>query len=294
MKKVICWWSGGITSAVACKLAIDLYDKDNCRVIMLDTKNEHKDTYRFKRDCEKWYDLEIEVLSVIGDTYKSIEDVWYKHKQLNTANGAVCSYMLKRKVREKWEKSNEWSYQVFGFEFENKEINRAKALKLNHSHTNPIFPLLMFGLSKQDCIEIVNNENIKIPVPYQLGYQNNNCLKTGCISGGIGYWQKIQREMPDVFSKMAKIEHDLTSLRGYQVTMLKDQSKEARDKIKETGDKRAGLVFLKKHKDYPYNKCIDDMNGREPEPLTDCNGFCGVNDLVDVKKQENQLNFEVI
>ena len=49
--KVICWWSGGITSAVACKLAIDLYGKENCRVIMLDTKNEHEDTYRFKDDC---------------------------------------------------------------------------------------------------------------------------------------------------------------------------------------------------------------------------------------------------
>ena len=35
---IICWWSGGVTSAVACKLAIDLYGKDQCKVIMLDTK----------------------------------------------------------------------------------------------------------------------------------------------------------------------------------------------------------------------------------------------------------------
>lgn len=38
MKDIICWWSGGITSAVACKLAIDMYGKDRCRVIMIDTK----------------------------------------------------------------------------------------------------------------------------------------------------------------------------------------------------------------------------------------------------------------
>jgi PP-loop superfamily ATP-utilizing enzyme len=37
--KVIAWWSGGITSAVACKIAIDLFGKENCRVIMIDTKN---------------------------------------------------------------------------------------------------------------------------------------------------------------------------------------------------------------------------------------------------------------
>ena len=48
---IICWWSGGITSAVACKLAIDEYGTGNCKVIMLDTRNEHDDTYRFLSDC---------------------------------------------------------------------------------------------------------------------------------------------------------------------------------------------------------------------------------------------------
>ena len=53
-KKIICWWSGGITSAVACKTALDLFkDKNECRVVMIDTGNEDEDTYRFKTDCEK-------------------------------------------------------------------------------------------------------------------------------------------------------------------------------------------------------------------------------------------------
>jgi len=38
MKKIICWWSGGITSAVACKIAIDSFGIENCQVIMIDTK----------------------------------------------------------------------------------------------------------------------------------------------------------------------------------------------------------------------------------------------------------------
>ena len=41
MEKVIAWWSGGITSAVACKLAIDFYGKDNVQVLFIDTQNEH-------------------------------------------------------------------------------------------------------------------------------------------------------------------------------------------------------------------------------------------------------------
>ena len=42
--KIICWWSGGITSAVACHISITMYGKDNCKVIMIDTHNEDPDT----------------------------------------------------------------------------------------------------------------------------------------------------------------------------------------------------------------------------------------------------------
>ncbi len=66
MSKVIAWWSGGITSAVACKLAIDFYGKDNVQVLFIDTKNEHEDTYRFLKDCQKWYGCLIgSILSLI-------------------------------------------------------------------------------------------------------------------------------------------------------------------------------------------------------------------------------------
>lgn len=283
MHKVICWWSGGITSAVACKIIIDKYGKDNCRVIMLDTGNEHQDTYRFLKDCEKWYGIDIELLK--STVYNTIEDTWYKHLSLNTATGAICSYMLKRKVREKWEKNNEYSHQVFGFEYNKKEINRAKALELNHPHTKPIFPLIDVKMDKQDCINYVNNVGIKIPEAYSLGFNNNNCLNTGCVQGGIGYWKKIQKEMPDLFEKMAKVEFDLTRLKGKPVTMLKDQSKKA--KLQGTE-----LVFLKKHPDYPNHKSIDDMRGRKVQPLQECNGFCGINDLNERNKTEDELNLE--
>lgn len=88
-KKIICWWSGGVTSAVACKLAIDLFGKDKCQVIMIDTKNEDDDTYRFKNDCEKWYGLPIASITAIGTKYESIQDVWIKKLSLNTATGAI-------------------------------------------------------------------------------------------------------------------------------------------------------------------------------------------------------------
>lgn len=289
MKPIICWWSGGITSAVACKIAIDIYGKENCKVIMIDTMNEHDDTYRFKKDCEKWYGLPVDIISGIPGDYESVKDTWYKHLSLNTATGAICSYKLKRVVREKWQKLNEFSRQVFGFEFNKSEFNRARGLTSNHPNSKPIFPLLMLGYDKEKCIDVIKETGIEVPEAYRLGFQNNNCLKTGCVQGGIGYWFKMKADHYDKFLEMSKVEHELTDLKGQPVTMLKCQSNESKAKAKI--EKYADLVFLVKHPKYPNHKCIDDMQGRAVEPLMDCNGFCGTNDLNPPSKTEQELNW---
>jgi hypothetical protein len=291
MGKVICWWSGGVTSAVACKKSLELFGKENCRVVFMDTKNEHDDTYRFLEDCQKWYGVSIETISDIGTKYESIQDVWLKHESLNISKGAICSYKLKRVVREKWQKTVDFSHQVFGFEFDRKEFNRALSMTLNNPEIKPIYPLLMLGINKDDCFKIVREAGIQIPAMYLLGFNNNNCFKTGCVQGGIGYWKKMQRDFPDKFDEMAALEHRLSNMRGYPITMLKDQGKEAKAKVKE-GKIKETLVFLKPHPDFPKNKSLDNMKERAVEALQDCNGFCGVDDLNPKKEAVEDLNFQ--
>jgi len=278
--KIICWWSGGITSAVACKIAIDHYGKEKCRSIFIDTGNEDYDTYRFKKDCEKWYGIEIESITGLSkEKFPTIQSVWRHYKSLNVANGAICSSTLKRDVRLKWQKENHYKHQVFGFDID--EPKRAKGMKINYLKAKAIYPLLLFAYSKKDCLNIVEQAGIKVPLAYVLGFKNNNCLKTMCIQGGIGYWQKVSRDMPEKFETMAAMEHELTDLKGEAVTMLKDQSK------------GGGLVFLKPHKDYPEIKDISMMKGREPKPLMECNGFgCAVNDLQPKNETENEINYQ--
>jgi hypothetical protein len=275
-KKIICWWSGGITSAVACKLAMDIFTPDVCDLVFIDTKNEDEDTYRFKDDCELWYGKQIK--SISRNDVNDIRDVWYKYNSLNVAKGAICSTVLKREVREKYQKENpNFLYQVFGFDID--EPKRAKAMTKNYSGIRPIYPLLFFGYDKKQCIDIVLSQGIRVPRSYEWGFNNNNCLGTGCVQGGIGYWQKISVDRPDLFDNMAKVEHELTDRKGSPVTMLKDQSKDG------------GLVFLKPHPNYPDIKDISMMKGRRPKPLMECNGFCGVNDL-DKNETENEINYE--
>lgn len=285
LNKIICWFSGGVTSAVASKKASEIYGVDNCRFIMIDTFNEDEDTYRFKSDCEKWYGKKIETISAIPDKYNNIVEVWEKYLSLNVAHGAICSSELKREVRKRWQKENEYDYQVFGFEFTKKEMNRAISMKLNYPESKPIFPLLLFGLDKKDCIEILQNDGIEIPRTYKLGFHNNNCFNTGCVQGGIGYWQKMKKEFPSKFVAMANMEHLLTDRKGKPVTMLKDQSKEA----KEIGNIQ---VFLIKHPDYPELKSIDEMPDCEVKPLFECNGFCAINDLNEQNKTALEINYD--
>ena len=276
-KKIIGWWSGGVTSAVACKMAIDMFGLENTTIIFMDTKNEHEDTYRFKADCEKWYGKEIKTATRLGNEFKTIQDVWYRYKSLNVAHGAICSSTLKRELRIELEKSLVYDYEAFGFDID--EPKRAKAMKLNYPKAKPCFPLLFEGLSKMHCIEIINEAGIEIPEAYKLGFHNNNCLGTGCVQGGIGYWQKMQRDFPDKFNAMAKVEHDLTDLSGEPVTMLKDQGKDG------------GLVFLIPHPNYPNLKHIGQMKGRPPKPLMECNGYCSLNDL---GKNETELEINYV
>ena len=262
---IIAWWSGGITSAVTCKICIDWFGLENVRIVFIDTFNEHDDTYRFLSDCEKWYGKNIE--TICSDKYSNIADVWYDNLSLNLNEGAKCSETLKIKVRQQFCKKNNFSHHAFGFDIS--EMNRAKNMLEKNYHLKPIFPLIANLLDKKTCLKIVNDANnmylsIEVPITYKLGYNNNNCFKTGCVKGGIGYWKKIQEDDIEKFNKMAKVEHDLTDAKGKPVTMLKDQSK------------NGGLVFLLPHPEYPEMKDISMMKGREVEPLMECNGFCSI------------------
>lgn len=284
MKDIIAWWSGGIASAVTCHLCIQMFGKDRVRVIFQDTKNEHDDTYRFLKDCEKWYGIEIETIS--STKFDSIKDVWYHYKSLKVAGGAICSTELKRNVRLEWEKNNAWTHQAFGFDL--LEAHRAKSMSLNNPHVKAIYPLLFYGYVKADCTKILKDAGVEVPFTYKKGYENNNCDKTGCVQGGIGYWQKRKREEWEKFMAMAMREHELTNLKGEPVTICKDQSNDAK--------KKGGFVpvFLMPHPSYPDVKDISMFKGREPEPLVECNGFCGLDDLKQVFKQnERQLKLSL-
>ena len=67
--------------------------------------------------------------------------------------------------------------------------------------------LIENGLSKAECHGMASKMGLKRPVMYDLGYPNNNCI--GCVKGGMGYWNKIRIDFPDVFERRARQERDI-------------------------------------------------------------------------------------
>lgn len=256
--RVIAWWSGGIASALACYWAIQTFK--NVAIVFFDTKNEDDDTYRFLKDCEVLYGQKIECYS--NDRYTSIEQVWFDNLTLNTATGAKCSSELKFVMRERYQNIKTDYCQVFGFDAN--ERKRHINMRNKYPEINAISPLLDQGITKAGIVRQFIKLGIEIPRVYKLGYQNNNCFKTLCVQGGIGYYQKAKREDPEKVHAMAMREHKLTDIKGEPVTVLRNQ----------TTSRKGEPIFLEPHPKYPQYQSLDDKEGIEPESLMECNGFC--------------------
>lgn len=59
MKKQVCSFSGGRTSAYLCKLLLEKFGKDNVEFVFMDTGAEHPDTYSFIKKCNKHFSLDL-------------------------------------------------------------------------------------------------------------------------------------------------------------------------------------------------------------------------------------------
>lgn len=200
--KVASWFSAGVSSAVATKLA--LRDCPELEILYIDIDDQHPDSMRFIKDCQGWFGKEITILK---SEYKTVENVCRALNYVNGKSGARCTDYLKKRVRKEWEAENNPDIYVWGFDYSPRERDRAEALVEHMPKFKHIFPLIDAQLTKQDAHGYLAKEGIKRPMMYDLGYPNNNCI--GCVKGGKGYWNKIRKDFPEVFASRAKMEREI-------------------------------------------------------------------------------------
>ena len=200
-KRTVCWFSCGAASAVATKIAIDEYGDQPLSVFSISLKREHTDNKRFLEDCAKWFGRTVH--EIADKKYNADpHEVFIKTGFLVGPYGAACTRILKREVREVTQRPTD--RHVFGFTYEEQE-RYDDFLDANNIDCDA--PLIRHKLTKKDCLAMIANAGIEIPVMYKMGYKNNNCI--GCVKGGAGYWNKIRVDFPDVFAEMSAIEKRL-------------------------------------------------------------------------------------
>lgn len=200
--RLLCSFSCGAASAVATKVAID---RNNGRlpvhIVYFDTGSEHPDNERFLADCEKWFGHAVATHK--NPKYEDTWDVFRKERFLASPQGAKCTTVLKKHLADKIERVSD----LHAFGFDASEGARASRFWTNQPEVMGWFPLIDAGLSKADCFAALEHAGIALPAMYKLGYRNNNCI--GCVKGGAGYWNKIRKDFPDVFARMAVQEREL-------------------------------------------------------------------------------------
>lgn len=195
----VCWISAGVSSFIAGYLA-----KDVDKFVYIDIDNQHPDSMRFIKDCEKALGKEIEVLK---SPYGSVQNVIQAFRFINGTYGAKCTDVLKKRVRKEWEYEHRGDDITYIWGFDCTEKHRADRLRETVIEYQHEFPLIDHNLTKEDTHGMLAALGIKRPMMYDLGYKNNNCI--GCVKGGMGYWNKIRVDFPEVFQRMAKLEREV-------------------------------------------------------------------------------------
>ncbi len=197
--RVVVWFSCGVTSAVAAKLAVVEYPQ--AQLIRITIDSEHEDSDRFSGDVSRWVGLPVKNLK--SDRFANQFDVMESTGFIRGPAGAKCTTELKRKIREGFQHGGD--LHIFGFDAG--EQDRVDDFRENNPNLWFKAPLIDAGLTKSDCKQIVERAGIVLPAMYRLGYDNNNCI--GCVKGGAGYWNRIRVDFPLVFARMAALERKI-------------------------------------------------------------------------------------
>lgn len=199
----VCWVSAGVSSFMSGVLAENI-DK----WIYIDISDQHPDSLRFVTDCEKAIGQKIEILR--SSEYSSVEECVRTFGGFkNHANGfAPCTNWLKKRVRKEWEEKHKGYNLTYVWGFDLNEKQRAERTIESNPQAAHEFPLIDKGLSKQEVHGMFERMfDFPRPKMYDMGYPNNNCI--GCIKGGMGYWNNIRKDFPDVFESRAKLEREV-------------------------------------------------------------------------------------
>lgn len=241
MSRIVSQFSCGAASAVATKLTLAKHKGEDVQIVNAFIKEEDDDNRRFLADCEHWFGARATVLR--DEKYgASIDEVWRRRQYMKGPHGAPCSAQLKRKVLDAFMRPDD--ILVFGFDAT--EADRFEDFQERFPNVRAEAPLVDAGVTKDDCLAMVQRAGIELPLMYRDGFENANC--PGCPKGGEGYWNRIRFVRPEVFRARMERQESI----GPGAYFFRDRKSGVRYGLKD----------------------LDPTAGRHTEPAPSCGFFC--------------------
>ena len=235
--KHIVQFSGGAASAYVAYLVVQEYGKENTILLFHDTKAEHPDAYRFRRQVSEFIGAPITERSDGRSLWQIIEDKMC----LPGYHIPFCTEKLKQIPGNEFYK--QLDDQGIDFTIYNglgpEEPGRVqKSIVRGEQAGRKVRCLLAErNISNAEVKRIIREEwGICLPEPY-LYLEHNNCIP--CFKGGKGHFYKVWRYYPEQFERARQMEE----LIGH--TVFKDTSLTELAEIWARGGEQAELDFGK-------------------------------------------------
>lgn len=214
MKRILCWFSDGIASAIATKFV--LRETPEALVVHCDTGTEDEDNARFRADCVRWLNREITILknADFADNYA----VWTKRRYMSGIAGASCT--MEQKVTPRLAFQEPGDVHVFGYTWDGRDRDRFAAFKANYPELTVRAPLIEREITKANCLAMMQDVGIDPPRTYAMGFPNANCLGSGCVKAtSPDYWALLRLRFPERFAKTAALAREI----GCRLARINDE-----------------------------------------------------------------------
>ena len=201
----VVWFSCGVASAVAAKVAIDRYGAGEVRIVNTPVAEEDSDNLRFKADVETWIGVAIETVTHSDWPNSSAHEMWERMGFMSNVYGAECTRTLKKGARQQWEKVHKPDWHVLGFTADEKDRHE-RFVKSERANVRPV--LIDAGITKAECFKILAKAGLSRPRIYDLGFPNANCI--GCVKAtSPTYWNLVREKFPEVFESRAQLSREI-------------------------------------------------------------------------------------
>lgn len=197
--RIVSQFSCGAASAVATKLALAQFPANPFVILRAWILEEHEDNDRFSLECEKWFGHPITIVK--DEIYgASAVEVFRRKRFIKGRNWAPCSVALKRDVLN----AAMLPIDILVLGYTAEEQDRLDGFLDGNNGRTVVCPLIDRGLTKADCLTMVERAGIELPVMYRKGYNNNNCRC--CVKGGMGYMNRQRVDFPEHYEALCQIQ----------------------------------------------------------------------------------------